>query len=188
MAFGASLYFCVIFGQRMFLRWSENPLKMKSFQTKTPISDIPFPTVTVCIDAKVNANIMNVTHMKEMLTESPQTLSDSEYVGLISRDQYRIHDVNYNLLISIRLSKVHALAHVCPHLLPANYESNQMFSDDSIYSVLQEISLRIDTSMMACEWRQKPVDCNKIFTKIITEKGLCFIFNELNSRDMYTDE
>lgn len=80
VAFGASLYFCVTFGKTMFLQWIENPITMQLTETKTLVSTIPAPTVTVCLDVKANANILNVSHVKKKLTEAPKTLSDSEYV------------------------------------------------------------------------------------------------------------
>lgn len=54
------------------------PLVMQLMDTKASISTIPFPTVTVCLDAKAHAKILNVTHTKEILTESPNNLSDTE--------------------------------------------------------------------------------------------------------------
>lgn len=81
VAFGASLYFCIIFAQSIFLQWKESPIKMQLMDTTNPISTIPFPTVTICLDAKANGNILNVTHMKEILAKSPKGLTNSEYAN-----------------------------------------------------------------------------------------------------------
>lgn len=81
VVFGASLYFCAISTRSLFLPWRESPLVMQLMDTKTPISAIPFPTVTICLDAKANLTMLDVTKMKEILTDSPKNLSDDAYVG-----------------------------------------------------------------------------------------------------------
>lgn len=39
-----------------------------------------------------------------------------------------------------------------------------------------------------CRWKGKVFNCSKHFSPVFTRDGLCFAFNSLNSRDLYTDE
>lgn len=54
---------------------------MQMTDTKTPISAIPFPTISICMDAKANATMLNIPEVKKILIESPEKLSEFEYVN-----------------------------------------------------------------------------------------------------------
>lgn len=42
--------------------------------------------------------------------------------------------------------------------------------------------------MSECIWLKYNINCARIFTPLLTEEGLCFAFNTLNSSDLYTEE
>lgn len=41
--------------------------------------------------------------------------------------------------------------------------------------------------MFKCGWESEWRQCNTTFRKILTEEGVCFTFNMLNSVDIYTE-
>lgn len=49
-----SLYFCGSSIHDILSNWNENPVTMSMTEAPTPISDIPFPTVTVCASNKIH--------------------------------------------------------------------------------------------------------------------------------------
>lgn len=68
-----------------------------------------------------------------------------------------------------------------------NYDIFMNFSDHSIFDLLREMSPKFEDSVLHCAWLYQSDDCKVDFKTIITEEGICFTFNALNSRDVYTD-
>lgn len=64
----------------------------------------------------------------------------------------------------------------------------EKFANDSIYEVLEDLAPNRDYTINACQWQQKKVNCIEYMSPIMTNHGVCFSFNALNSQDMYTDE
>lgn len=48
VAFGLSLWLCSLLIRRIWIQWQENPVAMSFTEPYMSISDIPFPTVTIC--------------------------------------------------------------------------------------------------------------------------------------------
>lgn len=83
------------------------------------------------------------------------------------------------------MAKLNVLAHICPRL-PDLVTYSDKFANESIYDTIQEI-VNIDESMFVCEWFYRAW-CKKWLKPVLTEDGLCYSFNSLNSHDIYTDE
>lgn len=89
---------------------------------------------------------------------------------------------------SFRKSRFDAMSHICP-LLTEHTRFVNDFMDESIYSIIQEVSPDFNNSVVDCDFKgmyRKP--CSGALLPILTEEGVCFTFNALNSRDIYTDE
>lgn len=52
---------------------------------------------------------------------------------------------------------------------------------------LSDVALEREDIFRACNFSGQPFDC-KEFKKVIGEKGPCFSFNMLNSRDIFTEK
>lgn len=81
-----------------------------------------------------------------------------------------------------------ALIHPCQFSFPDDFEFGTKFTNESIYEMIQGIALTLDDTMCRCMWQYAVDSCTKFFTPILTEEGLCFAFNALNSRETYTEE
>lgn len=83
---------------------------------------------------------------------------------------------------------LNTLSHLCTRL-PDLIEYKENFSNDSIYATIQEIALPVSNSTWSCKWQEEIlVDCSAYYVPILTEEGVCFSFNSLNSKEIYTNE
>lgn len=79
-----------------------------------------------------------------------------------------------------------ALTHIC--------NSNKMFDYDeelanaSIFNVFEETAPNLNDTILDCMWDGYDATCSEIFVPILTEEGLCFSFNALNSNETYTNK
>lgn len=85
------------------------------------------------------------------------------------------------------MAQLNALAHICPHL-PELIKSEENITDESIYYTIQRVALPLQSSIFLCHWAGIFVHYAEIFTPVLTDEGLCFSLNVLNSQDMYTDQ
>ncbi|XP_031634318.1 pickpocket protein 28-like [Contarinia nasturtii] len=128
------------------------------------ISSIPFPTVTVCPRIKTLKSTLDVSSKFNQNTQQlTSELSDTE------------------------MEQFSTLAHICEQM-NRYIELENRFEDESIYNRIEEMAPNLNYSLQECKWRQRKVACADYITPMLTESGLCFTFNALNSRDVYTDE
>lgn len=92
-----------------------------------------------------------------------------------------------------RFIRTTTLDHLCPDSFDPPYGDHFGFRpdlfDESIYKVINEISPNLSYIMHpTCIWQSEQEYCSNDFIPVYTEEGLCYSFNNLNARDIYTDE
>lgn len=95
--------------------------------------------------------------------------------------------------------------HICPilqdlyHRVPISNDENvqderqkrklETFATESIYQMLRRMALQPSEMLTSFQWQYKEeLTRSEFFVPILTENGLCFTFNALNSHEIYTEE
>lgn len=86
----------------------------------------------------------------------------------------------------LRKNRLKALAHVCP-LLSSELQSEDEYLNESIFNTIENISLSLSESLLKCHDYNKRSICNSLFSTVLTDEGVCFSINALNSHEIYTD-
>lgn len=54
--------------------------------------------------------------------------------------------------------------------------------------IMREVAPPQKKTIPYCSWRDQTEMCDGLFQRVITEEGVCYTFNALNSEEIYTDE
>lgn len=84
-----------------------------------------------------------------------------------------------------------ALIHLCQlnenKVIVCDHFGNQ-FMNDSIYQLIHEMAPTCNETLSYCKWQERKYPCMELFKPVFTEKGICFAFNALNSRDTFSEQ
>lgn len=162
-----SIIMCAGFLFGAFRKWNLSPLIITFADEATPISDIPFPTITICNDFMVNTSALNYSSIREQLSNKEFTHVD---------------------LDAETIERVHSLAHFCaPPLYLGEYIRYKGYKvNRNILQSLQQLEARLfhkdDRCFLAGHSEFK---CDSIFNQLLTDSGLCYTFNHLSSDSVY---
>lgn len=86
------------------------------------------------------------------------------------------------------MERLEALTQICDAETFEGFLDYKNIADASIVQTLDDMSLKLNDSLEDCKWRNKIKKCSELFRRIVTEDGICFTFNSLNSQDIYTEK
>lgn len=81
-----------------------------------------------------------------------------------------------------------ALSHICEFDAVILNKLEPSSLNESIYQLLYEMAPTLNETLATCMWQNQEISCADHFQPTFTEKGLCFTFNALNSREIYTNQ
>lgn len=162
-----SICMCAIFLFEAWNKWNTSKLIITFADETTPISNISFPTITICNDFMVNTTALNYSSVREQLSNKDLTV--------INLDDETIQ-------------RVHSLAHFCaPPLYLGEYiKYRNITGDRNIMQHLQELEARVFHSRDQCFLTgNREIKCDLLFTQLLTDVGLCYTFNQMSSNEIY---
>ncbi|XP_059052635.1 pickpocket protein 28-like [Achroia grisella] len=152
--------------RKVWIKWNISPVIVSFAETSTPVWQIPYPAVTVCLETKAKQSQFNFTAYYHLYndTEKRANLTDEE------RNKYE--DVTL----------------VCDdHLAPV---TGRKFCDgNSTVKNIRELSPNITEAFFGCKWKDIPKEtCSDLFSPILTEEGNCYTFNILRAEELFRME
>lgn len=80
---------------------------------------------------------------------------------------------------------MNALVHICEYF-PKLYTFTDSFAGDWVYDVLTDVAPPHLETWTYCKWLDEFVPSEDCSVPVLTEEGLCFAFNAVNSHEIYT--
>lgn len=80
ISFALSVYLCQSMIQNVWLKWDEDPVIVTFNEKSIPVSEIPFPAVTICPETKSQINKLNFTDVYHMLSENVANISEERSI------------------------------------------------------------------------------------------------------------
>ncbi|KAL1488765.1 hypothetical protein ABEB36_014564 [Hypothenemus hampei] len=139
-------------------KWKRSPV-IVSFDTKeTKIWDLPFPAVTICPKSKSQNFLYNYTDIYWKSKHQALNKTEESYATYMNM--------------------------ICDNLFyrKDNVNNSQSFAED-FYDFLDTVTRK--NIIQSCFWMGRK--CNDLVFPIITDEGICFTFNMLDRRDIFSD-
>ncbi|XP_026472958.1 pickpocket protein 28 isoform X2 [Ctenocephalides felis] len=156
IVFIASLSMCGILIMKVWHKWDSSPVIVSFAEKTTPVWQVPFPAVTICSENKARQSVFNFT---EAFHQRAEDLNMTDY--------------EYEMLTTISL--------VCDrHLI----QFGNKLANSSVVDKLLEVAPEFDEMMFHCKWKNSPGNCTTLFSRIVTEEGVCYTFNMLDANEL----
>ncbi|EDW80549.1 uncharacterized protein Dwil_GK11507 [Drosophila willistoni] len=174
--FVASIYCCSTLINNAYTKWTETPVIVSFAEKSTPVWNIPFPAVTICSETKrILKPKGNGTSYRSLYNQF------NEYM-----QQSRIFKPE-NITPS-ELEEFRTLLHVCNSQI-VDQDMPLIAGDDLDYlNVLERMLPPFERYFFYCRWLSRFNECDKFFTKTLTEEGICYTFNGLRPTDIYRED
>lgn len=175
IAVSVSVFLCFVFIFEAWWKWTSSPVIITFADEATPISNIPFPTLTICNDLVVNRSAFNYTYFSEKLSNG------SNYM-----------DADLDLETIRKMHSITNFCHYAPYHL-YNYTKYKNFTIDRniILPYLKKVSPNL-TDIINSGWcdlaTTQRVPCEKLLIPTLTDSGYCYTFNQMSSSDIYNTD
>ncbi|GLV34808.1 pickpocket 26 [Carabus blaptoides fortunei] len=161
IVFTLSVVVCAILINKTWTKWQNTPVIMTFSHTQTPIWEIPFPAVTICPVNKVQQSLYNYTQA------------------------YR----NRNNLSEKESKKFWDISLVCDLVSSDINDDCENITNAAAVKSIVEVAPKLDETILGIRWQDKNILFGtEYFAPQLTEDGLCFTFNSLIGKDMYTEQ
>lgn len=158
---------CLVLIHKTYDKWQTSPVIVTFSTTETSISEIPFPAVTICPQAKFNPEVFNYTKiaLKRFLGEDLDEIEEELFSTL-----------------SLSCSSVRDLAELFRFK-----NSNKTIEEAALLYFFLATSPINPTEATTVEWLGQELDIEDALTPTFTSEGVCYTFNMLQYEDILND-
>ncbi|XP_068140890.1 pickpocket protein 28 [Drosophila tropicalis] len=167
-----SVYFAISLIWDTYLKWQDSPVILGFDETLVPVHQIPFPTITICPEIKMERNMFDFTNVSRLMWENYKNGNDSE----IDNDE---------------LIRMAAAMHICDADVVKRFMpliSQMQPPSVDVTDTLIELTITKNVTAPFCKWNGRFYFCDKILDFVATDEGICYQFNGLRPKDIYRDE
>ena len=153
------------FAFQLYTKWAVNP-DINVQIVNPPEFEIPFPAITICSPVFSKHQMANYNdYMKNIAHLMPVNLSSAQQNYLAANTHWCAPNVGGYILEK------------CPDRTELN-----------IVKLLGESSLTSDELLVSCYLRNYMVECQKIFTRVLTDYGFCYTFNMKGYNTVFNED
>ncbi|XP_044253187.1 pickpocket protein 28-like [Tribolium madens] len=150
---------CMFMIYKVYHKYESCPVVV-SFSTKdTPLYQIPFPAVTICPESKYSRKEFNYSKVYFEIMQDKE-INETE------------------------LKNFYYLTLLCDPDLDISQRANKTV-DDQFFQVLDQVKLNVDSILHFCNFMGKYYSCDKLFTPILIDQGVCYSFNNLGREELF---
>ncbi|EDW00649.1 pickpocket protein 28 [Drosophila grimshawi] len=169
-----SVYFAVSLIWATYLKWQDSPVILGFDETLVPVHMIPFPTITICPEIKMERNIFDYANVSESIWRD---FKENNEISSIDEED---------------LERLAATMHICDTDVAAKFaplisKLRSSLTQD-VTETLVDLSISKNATGPFCKWNGRFYFCNKLFDFVATDEGICYQFNGLRPKDIYRDE
>ncbi|XP_017835475.1 pickpocket protein 28 [Drosophila busckii] len=169
-----SVYFAVSLIWATYLKWQDSPVILGFDETLVPVHKIPFPTITICPEIKMERNVFDYANISDEIWRTYQETNDLSGID------------------EIDLERMAATLHICDADVAAKFapllaKLSSLQALD-VPETLVDLSLSKNLTGPFCKWSGRFYFCDKLFDFVATDEGICYQFNGLRPKDIYRDE
>lgn len=174
------------FAYGLYYKWSEYPdfgLKVKW----RPIREVPYPGITICSPVFARNNLANFNEVMRSLQVKGENFTEFLKIRI------KITDFAGSKPLNLSISQQNFLSagtQACnPNLSESIHRVIRNASNSlNIAQLLYEMTPSVSQVFSICWFQRRKIDCEEIFTKVLTDFGYCFAFNNLNHSEIFTEE
>lgn len=171
----ASVILCSYLVSQTWLKWQNTPVIVTFSEESTPVYQIPFPSVTICTDIKIQRTKFKYGDIWHQLN---------------NENTYK------NFTDKLLVEKLYLLSPLCdrpPKQLDKYIKYNNLSeelsdADKRFYEIAKQYAPALSNTLVKCEWRRRNRNCSELFHEVLTDEGICFSFNYLNASELYNEE
>ncbi|KAG5683737.1 hypothetical protein PVAND_013002 [Polypedilum vanderplanki] len=158
---------CLLFlsGYNVYFKWNIAPEIGLRVNQKS-MADLPFPAITICSSVLARDNLIN-------LTKAINSVKAGQPIMYTPKEQ-NYFAANSHICIPDHMKKVND---ICKNRTEFN-----------IMKLINESSLNTGEMLKSCSFREISFDCEKLFTRSITDYGYCHTFNMLDHDRIFNQD